>query len=381
MARRPLRVALAHDWLTGMRGGEAVLERICLRYPGAPIYTLFHDPGEVSTTIEAHPILPSLLNTLPAARRNYRRLLPLFPLAARGLDVRAYDLVVSTSHCVIKALRVASTAAHVCYVHTPMRYIYDQYEDYFGAGRASPAVRLAMRALRPALRRWDRATANRPTHLVANSRHVRDRIRRCWGRDATVVHPPVDLGRFRPEAEQTARDYYLMVGAFAPYKRVDLAIQAFNALNLELRIVGGGPQSSSLQRMAGPSVRMLGRVDNQRVSELYAGARALVFPGEEDFGITPLEAQASGTPVIALGRGGALETVRGLDQGRPTGIFFRDQRVADLVAAVQRFEQMRDRFRTADLVENAARFGVAEFDAQLAMVLDPVEAALIRVCG
>jgi len=371
-ARRRLRVALAHDWLTGMRGGEAVLERLCRRYPGAPLYTLFHQPGTASAIIAARPIITSDLDRLALARRRYRHLLPLYPAAVERFGILDVDLLVSTSHCAIKGLRVPPGAQHVSYVHTPMRYVYDQYHHYFGPGRAAPGIVLAMRALRPYLQAWDRRSAARPTELLANSAHVRARIERHWGRDAAVIYPPVQLERFAPVAAPS-RDYYLMLGAFAPYKRVDLAIAACTALDLPLWIAGDGQDAARLRRSAGPRIRFLGRVDDAEVPQLYANARALLFPGEEDFGITPVEAQASGTPVIALGRGGALETVRGLDHHAPTGLFFPRQREVDLIDALRRFEAGRDQLQLEHLRDNAARFAAPRFDAAMATVLDAAE--------
>ncbi|MFH1811767.1 MAG: glycosyltransferase [Pseudomonadota bacterium] len=367
-----LQVALAHDWLTGMRGGEAVLERLCLRYPHAPLYTLFHIPGSVSSAIEDRRIVTSILDRLPGAHRRYRQLLPLYPAAVEALDVTAFDLVVSTSHCAIKALRLGSGARHLCYVHTPMRYVYEQFDDYFGPGRASPAARLAMTALRPVLQAWDRRTAHRPTELVANSQHVAARIRRHWGREASVVHPPVAMERFAVPEPGVSRDHYLVLGALAPYKRVDLAVRAFAQLGLPLIVAGDGPEAARLQHLASPNVRFVGRVDDDEARRLYQGARALIFPGEEDFGITPLEAQACGTPVIAFGRGGALETVRGDGDGA-TGVFFGESTESALIEAVRRFERVREGFDPSRLREHARRFEHTRFDAEMSALLEPVE--------
>ncbi|MBN2359436.1 MAG: glycosyltransferase [Deltaproteobacteria bacterium] len=371
----PLRVALAHDWLTGMRGGEAVLERLCARFPDAPLYTMFHLPGSVSPLIERRSIRTSLLDRIPGARRHYRELLPLYPVAVERLDLTAYDLVVSTSHAAIKAVRIGPGAEHLCYVHTPMRYIYEQFDDYFGTGRASLPVRLAATAVRPLLRAWDLATARRPTELVANSRHVAARISRHWGRAATVIYPPVHLERFAPDPH-SARGYYLVVGAHAPYKRIDLALAACGSFDRPLWIAGEGQDSARLRATAGERVRFLGRVDDAELARLYRGAAALIFPGEEDFGITPVEAQASGTPVIAFGRGGALETVRGLDDARPTGVFFEVQTAAALADAVRLFAARAARFSVENLVHNAAAFSAARFDREIGALLERVTARL-----
>jgi len=337
------------------------------------LYTLFHEPGSVSSSIEDRPIFTSALNRLPALRRRYRQLLPLFPLAVESFDMRDYDLVVSTSHCAIKSLRIAAGAQHLSYVHTPMRYIYEQFDDYFGPGKAAPAVRLAMRTLRPALRAWDRATSGRPTALIANSHHVQRRIQRHWGRDAQVIHPPVDLSRFFAPSTTRARDYYLLFGALAPYKRADLAIEAFNRLKLPLVVAGGGPELERYRALAGSQIKVLGRVADAEVPALYQGARALIFPGEEDFGITPLEAQACATPVIAFGQGGALETVRPLGERQATGLFFEKQTVDSLIDAVLLFERQRKLFFPDDLVKQAEYFSTERFDRVLGEVLDEVE--------
>jgi len=338
-----MRVAIVHDWLTGMRGGEKVLEVLCDLWPDADLYTLLHVPGSVSPAIERRRIHTSFLQNLPGAAVRYRHYLPFFPLASRALRPRDCDLVFSTSHCVAKAAVAPPGAVHLSYVHTPMRYVWDMYDDYFGPGRAGLPVRAAMRLLRPWLRWWDARTAPRVDHFIANSEHVRERIQRHYGRDATVIHPPVDAERFAI-AKETG-DYYLVVSAFAPYKRIDVAIAAFARLGRPLKIVGSGQDEARLKRMAPSNVEFLGWRDSAELRDLYAGCRAFVFPGEEDFGITPLEAQASGRPVIAYGKGGALETVRGArpSGGRPdktcTGVFFDTQSEDALCEAVEYFER------------------------------------------
>lgn len=370
----PLRIALAHDWLTGMRGGEAVLERLCVRYPTAPLLTLFHRPGSVSSLIEQRTIVTSALDRLPGARARYQHLLPLYPAAIESFDTRRYDLIVSTSHCAIKALRVRRDAQHVCYVHTPMRYIYDQFAHYFGVGQASASARVAMGLLRPVLQRWDRATAQRPTTVLANSMTVRERIQRYWDRDARVVYPPVDLQRFRPVPTEQRGDHYLVVSALVPYKRVELAIQACLALGRELHIIGDGVQLTSLQqRYVNDNIRFFGRQDGPSVARAYASARALLFPGEEDFGITPVEAQASGTPVIAYAAGGATETVIDVDRPQATGVLFSPQTTQGLVDAIRRFEARAAELRIEDLLQNTRRFSIERFDEELAGVLDVAE--------
>jgi glycosyltransferase involved in cell wall biosynthesis len=281
--------------------------------PNADLFTLLHIPGSVSPSIERRRIFTSFVQHLPRAARDYRRWLPLFPRAAESFDLSGYDLVVSTSHCVAKGVRPAPGALHVCYCHTPMRYVWDQFDAYFGPGRSGLVTRLGARLFRRSLQRWDVRSASRVQRFVANSEHVRRRIQRCYGRDAEVVHPPVDCDAFAPDGEdapRTTADSFLVVSAFAGYKRIDVAIEAVKRAGARLLVVGQGPDSARLQRLAqGARVDFLGWQSPADLRRLYSRCRALLFPGEEDFGITPLECMAAGRPVIALAAGGALETV------------------------------------------------------------------------
>ena len=302
-----MRVALVHDWLTGMRGGEKVLEVVCGLFPGADLFTLVHVPGSVSPTIEGRRIRTSVVQHLPGVRHLYRHLLPLFPTAIELLDLDGYDLVVSTSHCAAKAV-IAPGARHLCYCFTPMRYAWDQFDAYFGAERLGRPASAAMSLVMRHLARWDRATAGRVDRYVAISRYVASRIRRYYNREAVVVYPPVDTAYFHPDG-RTPEDYFLIVSALVPYKRIDMAIEAARQAGVPLTIVGEGPERARLTSSAGPAVRWLGTRTDEEIRDLYRGAAAVVLPGEEDFGIVPVEAQACGRPVVALGRGGALETV------------------------------------------------------------------------
>ena len=364
-----MRVALVHDWLTGMRGGEQVLERIARRFPAAPIYTLVHRPGSISTALAEHPIRTSFLQRLPDAARRYRWYLPLFPAAIESFDLAGYDVVVSTSHAVAKGVRTPPTTFHLSYVHTPMRYIWELESEYFGALRWP--LSWCVKRVCAGLRGWDARTAGRPVAILANSRHVAERIRLHWGREAEVVHPPVDLGHFPPAAG--AREGYLLAGAFAPYKRGDLAVRACGRLGRRLVVAGSGQQAGMLRRLGGGRVEFRGWISRAELPALYSGARALIFPGEEDFGIMPVEAMASGCPVIAYGRGGVLETVgrgatpealaRVRDGGAarvPGGVLFGTQSVEALCAAIELFEG--ERFEPAALHERAAPFSVEVFD-------------------
>ena len=347
-------VALVHDWLTGMRGGERCLEVFAELFPAADLYTLLHVPGSVSPAIESRRIVTSFIQRLPQAERRYRHYLPLFPAAVRAFDLSGYDLVLSSSHAVAKGVRVPPGALHVCYCFTPMRYVWDLYDDYFGA-RASLAARLTMPPVAAWLRRWDRRTAAGVHHFVAISRFVADRIRRAYGREADVIYPPVDVSRFR--VDEGPGEFYLVVSALTPYKRVDLAVEACNRLGRRLLVVGSGPEEPRLRALAGPTVELLGWRDDAQIAELYARCRALLFPPLEDFGITPLEAMAAGRPVIAFGEGGARETVVGLGEGEPpTGLFFARQRVEDLTEAIRRFEASAPQFEPKALRRRAEAF-------------------------
>jgi glycosyltransferase involved in cell wall biosynthesis len=358
------RVALVHDWLTGLRGGERVLEQLCLLYPEADVFTLVHAPGSCGPIIEKRRIVCSFLDRLP--RRAYRHYLPLFPAAIESLDLRGYDLVVSTSHAVAKGCKPAPGAAHVAYVHTPMRYVWDQFETYFGAGRAGLLTRLAAHAVAPWLRSWDVSSSARAHGIVANSRFVAARIRRVWSREPdAVVYPPVDTARFVPAAEGPS-DYALIVSALVPYKRVELAVSAFSRLKRPLWIAGDGPELARLRAAAGPSVRFLGSVAGDALPGLYARAKFFVLPGEEDFGIAPVEAQAAGRPVLALGRGGALETV----VDGETGVFFSEPTVQSLLDGISRIEGLQtDPMR---LHQHAAQFDVARFGPEVKRAIDAV---------
>ncbi len=352
-----LKVVLVHDWLTGMRGGEKVLECFCRLFPKAPLFTLLHLPGSVSPLIEDRRIVTSFIQHMPCKETRYRYYLPLFPMAARAMKLPECDLVLSSSHCVAKGVKKPKGSVHISYLHTPMRYVWDMYDSYFGPD-SSGIAKYIMPLLRGQLQRWDVRTAKDVDYFLANSEHVAKRIKRYYGREAEVVHPPLELGRFGPLDE--VEDYYLVLSALVPYKRVDLAIQACKKLGRRLKVVGKGPEMEYLKTLAGDEVEFLGWQPDEALPELYAKARAFIFPGEEDFGITPLESMASGRPVVALSRGGALETVVGLEdaQGRtPTGVFFGEQSLDALAGAMQVLETNMDEFEPAELHAHAQTFG------------------------
>jgi glycosyltransferase involved in cell wall biosynthesis len=359
--KRELRVALVHDWLTGMRGGEKVLEAIASLYPEAPIYTLFHFPGSVSPALESHPIHTSFLQRAPGVRKRYRSYLPLFPVAIEELDLTGYDLVISSSHCVAKGVIPSPDAFHLCYCHTPMRYAWDQEHAYFPR-RDGTAARLRSLAL-TALRSWDVSSATRVNQFVANSSFVARRIRTYYGRDADVLHPPVDVAYFTPGAPRE-EGYALMVSALAPYKRVDLAIAACDRLGLELRIVGEGPEKERLQEIAGAKTRFLGNVEPRRLRELYRGARFFLQPGVEDFGIACVEALACGTPVVAVAKGGVLDIV---EDGRHGFLYPDWGGPSDVAEAIDKALGME--FNEADLRRRAELFAADRFAARLRVLL------------
>jgi len=332
---RTPRIALVHDWLTGMRGGEKCLEVLCELYPDAPIYTLLHIKGAMSPLIESREIHTSFIQRLPLVEQKYRTYLPLFPFAIQSFDFSSYDVLISMSHCVAKGAKPRRGAFHLCYCFTPMRYVYEMYDEYFGKNQAGAAIRAGMAAVAPMLRLWDRRTASRVDQFVAISDHIRKRIERHYGREADVIFPPVDTERFRVSKRDDG--YYLIVSALVPYKKVDLAVQTFNANGLRLVIVGKGPDEEKLRRIARPNIEFAGWKGDAELATLYGGCTALLFPGEEDFGIVPLEAMASGKPVIAFGKGGALETV----EDGISGVFFYEQTAAALDDAVRRSAGIR----------------------------------------
>lgn len=377
------RVVLVHDWLTGMRGGEKCLEPLCRRWPDARLFTLLHKRGSVSPVIEDTRIRPSFLDTLPGVEKYYRYLLPLMPFAA-GWRVTDADLVVSLSHAVAKSARPPKGVPHVCYCFTPMRYAWHMKESYFRAtGLLGRLKARAIDALLAHIREWDRRTAERVTHFVAISNTVRDRIRDCYNRDAAVIYPPVDTDFYTPSGE-AREDFYLVVSALAPYKRFDLAIDACRRLGRRLVVIGSGQDFAKLKAAAGPSVEFLGWQPDEVIRDHLRRARALLFPGEEDFGIVPLEAQACGCPVIGYGRGGLTETVRPLGRvADPTGVLFEQQTIDAVAEAMERFERNADRFDPRTARRQAVQFRKERFESELFGFLDRVlgDAASVRVAA
>ena len=355
-----VRIAIVHDWLTGMRGGEKVLSLLCGLMPDADLFTLIRVPGACDEQIESMRVKTSWLNSLPGVKRYYRHLLGLMPMAIERMDASRYDLIVSCSHCVAKGIGQSPQAAHICYCFTPARYIWSQGEAY----RKSMGLSgLALRILQKRLRAWDKHSAEQVDLFLANSNNVAQRIKTCYGRTSTVVHSPIDTSLFTPSSDPRD-DYYLMVTALSPYKRVDQAIEAFGRLDRPLRVIGDGPLVNKLRRSAPSNVSIMGWQSDLTVRDHYRRCRALIFPGEEDFGLVPLEAMACGAPVIAYGAGGALETVFDLDgqtSNVSTGILYSPQTVEALTAAVRRFENNEHRFRRGDLTDWAHRFSQDRF--------------------
>jgi glycosyltransferase involved in cell wall biosynthesis len=360
----PVKVALVHDWLTGMRGGERVLEVFCERFPDAELFTLLHVRGSVSRAIERLPIHTSALQRLPGVRHYYRECLPLFPSLMERFDLERFDLVISTSHCVAKSAIARPDAVHICYCLTPMRYAWDQFDAYLGPERIGRPASALMRRLMNRMARWDRETATRANRYVAISHYVAGRIARYYNREAIVVYPPVDTDFFRSDLAASGGSV-LVVSALVPYKRIDVAIDACRLAQVPLTIVGDGPERPALERhAAGHSVTFLGRLTDEQVRMEYRRARVVLMPGEEDFGIVPVEAQACGRPVVALGRGGAAETV----VSGVTGVLVDQADPAAFAGAIHRtFEQ---RFEPETIRRHAERFGVARFRQEMDAVIE-----------
>ena len=374
-----MRVALVHEWLVTWAGSERVLAELAGMYPEAPIYTLLHEPGATrSTALEGREIRTSPLQRLPAAvRQRHRALLPLMPRAVESLDLRGFDVVITSNHAVAKGVLTRADQLHLCYCHTPMRYAWDLYHDHLDGVRGWGGVkRVAAAGLLHRLRLWDAAAAGRVDVFVANSRTVQRRIAKHYRRRAEVVYPPVDVARFAVDADEPREDWYLAAGRLVDYKRTDVAVRAFAGWDRRLVVAGDGPARRALERLAGrgggPNVTMVGRVDDAELRGLLRRCRALVFAADEDFGIVPVEAMAAGAPVIALRRGGAAETVvegaEGVEGG--TGVLFDEQTPESLRDAVLRFEAKRETFDSARIARHAGRFGAEGFREKMRTIID-----------
>lgn len=357
-----MKVAIIHYWLVGMRGGEKVIEALCDMYPQADIFTHVYVPDKVSSKIRQHKVIPTFINSLPRAAAMYKTYLPLMPLALEQLDLRGYDLIISSESGPAKGIVAPADALHICYCHTPMRYIWNMYHDYRNS--AGRMARLMMPPLTHYLRMWDVTSARRVDSFVANSTTVAQRIHRYYGADSVVIHPPVDVGTFSVAAPSELEDYYLMAGELVSYKRPDLAVRAFNEMKLNLVVIGGGEMIDDIRRLAGPTVTVLGSQPFDVLKRHYARCRALIFPGEEDFGMVPVEAMASGRPVVAFGKGGATETIEtGL-----SGVFFAEQTVEAISAAVRRLADIE--INPEKIAAHAAQFGRDRFFQKMRTHID-----------
>lgn len=356
-----MRVAIVHYWLLKMRGGEKVVEALCRMLPDADIFTLFYDPAQVSGIIRERRVTASFLNRF---RKHYRSLLPLMPIALENFDLRDYDLVISSESGPAKGVLVSSRARHVCYCHSPMRYLWELYPAYLHEWTHSPLKRAVMAPLCNYLRLWDYASAARVDAFVANSENVRKRIWRAYRRESDVIHPPIAVETFysKPPA-----DYFLIVSELVPYKRIDTAVKVFTSTGRRLRIVGTGPEYRSLQRIAGSNIEFCGWIPDDQLRELYSKCRALIFPGEEDFGIAAIEALASGKPIVALGRGGVVESV---PSRQPLGgVFYSEPDEAHLARALDDFDKLEAQVEPGALQQYAGRFSESAFRTRMEAIL------------
>jgi glycosyltransferase involved in cell wall biosynthesis len=356
-----MRVALIHYWLVSMRGGEKVIENLCRLFPQADIFTHVYDPTAISETIRKHKITTTFINKLPNARRYYKHYLPLMPIALEEIDLRGYDLIISSESGPAKGIIPPENSMHICYCHSPMRYIWNMYQEY--EENAGLVRRLLMPPLTHYLRTWDAVAAMRVDRFIANSETVAARIQKYYRRDSVVIHPPVDIDIYERVPEQEIEDYYLMAGELVGYKKPDVAVTAFNAMKRRLVVIGGGEMLPRLRKLAGPTVTILGPQPIDVLKRYYSRCRALVFPGEEDFGIVPVEAMASGRPVVAFGRGGATETVA----GGITGLFFEEQSAEGVQRAIQEFERLQ--FDPIAIQAHAQQFNADRFASEIVKVI------------
>lgn len=359
---KPARIAIVHYWLVAMRGGERVLENLLDMFPDADVFTHVYDPTKVSDKIRAANVRQSFIGRLPGARKHYQKYLPFMPMALEELDLRGYDLVISSESGPAKGIITGPNAMHICYCHSPMRYLWDHYQDYKSA--AGTFARLVMPTTFHRLRQWDVSSASRVDGIVANSSFIARRIRKSWGRDCRIVHPPVAVAEFSPATE--VGDRYLWVSQMTPYKRADVALEAFNRLGVPALMVGDGEMFDYVAANARPNVEVRRRLSFAELKKAYQTCKALIFTAEEDFGIVPVEANASGRPVVAYGRGGVTDSIV---DGR-TGLFFEEQTVASLIDGMRKLEEWLPSFRPEDAIANAARFAPEVFKRGMLDALD-----------
>ena len=356
-----MKVAIVHYWLVGMRGGEKVIEALCRMYPEADVFTHVYVPDRISDVINRHRVITSFISKLPKAHKMYQSYLPFMPLALEQLDLRGYDLIISSESGPAKGIVPPPESLHICYCHSPMRYIWNMFHDY--RERSGFLTRLMMPVLAHYVRNWDAISANRVDFYVANSKTVAGRLQRYYRRNSEVVHPPVAVGDFSPVQPQELGDYYLMVGELVAYKRPELAVELFNGTGKNLVVIGGGQMLPQLRALAQPNVKILGPQPFDVLKHHYARCKALIFPGEEDFGIVPVEAMASGRPVIAFKRGGATETV----VDGYTGVFFNEQTCNSIQNAILEFEGMS--FDTNYIVAHAKKFSEGIFETEMKNII------------
>lgn len=364
-----MKVVLLHDWISAFRGGERVLEAFCEMFPEAPIYTLFYEKGTTTPTIENRKIVASFANNSKFIQKHYRKFLPLFPVFAESIKITEQaDLVLSSSHCVIKGVKKPKGSIHISYLHSPMRYLYDQFDSYFGE-EAPLYQQIGARVFRSYLTNWDIKSNDNVDHMIANSSFVKSRIEKYYKRNSDIVFPFVELNDFRDlqKSEQAKEDYYIVVSAFAPNKRLDLAIEAVKKLNKKLVVIGTGQLENELKSLAlgYSNIKFLGNVDRKTLIEYLTKAKAMLFPGVEDFGITPVESLASGTPVIAYKAGGVLETLT-----EQTAHFFAERSTDALVMAILEFEKKQ--FKKEFLYKRAEDFSKEAFKKNILNVIEKV---------
>lgn len=362
-----MRVALVHDWIVNIGGAEKVLKVISEIFPESDIFTLVYSKDTIKKLGLSNKIYASFINKLSKAKSNYSYYLPLMPIAIEQFDLSNYDLIISSSHCVAKGVLTKSYQLHICYCHTPMRYLWDLYFPYLRDHNVERGLKsILVRLIFHYLRMWDVISSNRVDYFIANSKNVADRIKKIYRREAIVIYPPVDLEKFYVSEEK--EDYFLVLSRLVPYKKVDLVVEVFNDLKLPLVIIGDGEEREKIKKIARENIRILGWQEDKVVREYLSKAQALIFPSEEDFGIVPIEAQASGTPVIAFNRGGAKETV--ID-GK-TGVLFDEQSVSSLKKAILRFLKDRDSFKRDEMLINAKRFSKERFIIEFKSFIEQV---------
>ncbi|MDD3520601.1 MAG: glycosyltransferase [Actinomycetota bacterium] len=353
------KIALVHYWLVGMRGGEKVVQSIGEIFPKLDIFTLVYDKEKISDSINQHQITTSFIQKFPFAKTKYQTYLPFMPTAVEQFNLMDYDLVISSESGIAKGVLTRPETCHICYCHSPMRYLWNMYFDYLENEKVGFLKRKFIMYYFNYLRLWDYASASRVDYFVCNSNNVKKRILKYYGRKASVIYPPVDVDDFKVDRQK--KGYYLVVSQLVSYKRIDLAVRAFNQLGKELVIIGEGAQLKELKKIAKPNIKFLGWQKKDVLKQYYSQAKAFIFPGEEDFGITPVEAQASGTPVIGYGRGGLLETVK----ENETGLFFYRQQEQDLIDIINYFEQHDDQFDPDNIRKNSLRFSRDRFEQEM----------------